>query len=120
MQTNSHPLNCCNTRIPVGRQDSIDGEIHDMMINRAKLSLSKADTSDSATDSENEMTIIRPKRSHKMRHTSDRSYGESLFLHFVIYPPLTAHYLYSIYISSGCIQYFEVKFERYFIKAYHQ
>ena len=62
------------------RQDNIDGEIHSLMLNRAKLSRSKADSSDSATDSDNEMTIIRPKTTHKKRHASDRSYGIKLIL----------------------------------------
>ncbi len=52
--------------------DDLDGDVHFMM-SRVRQ---KSDSTETDTDSETDMTVIKPKPLKKLRHGSDRSFGE--------------------------------------------
>ena len=52
--------------------DDLDGDVHYLL---AKSKMNKSESSETETDSETDMHVIRPKPNRKLRHGSDRSYG---------------------------------------------
>ena len=71
MRAESHPLSCSTGDLGVDKGDVLDGDVHYLMSRVRELSVGSSDTEDSDTD----MTVIRAK-SRKIRHSSDKSYGE--------------------------------------------
>lgn len=73
MQAQSHPISCTQNDLKLDKEDDIDGEIHLLM---SKVTRTKSDSSETETDEENEMTVIRPNPViTRLRHSSYGSYG---------------------------------------------
>ena len=68
----SHPISCGDGDFQLDKQNELDGEVHYLM-SRVR---NDGDSSETETDSETEMTVIKPKLSHKMRLGSNQSYGK--------------------------------------------
>ena len=70
---------CGDGDFQLDRQDELDGEVHFLM-SRVR---NEGDSSETETDSETEMTVIKPKLTRRMRLGSNQSYGNTLFLSFM-------------------------------------
>lgn len=68
----SKPIACGDSEGLLDKQDELDGSVHYMM-SRVR---NDGDSSETETDSETEMTVIKPKLNRKMRLGSNQSYGE--------------------------------------------
>ena len=68
----SHSLSCMEIDYNMAHDDEVDGDIHQLMTRAS----AKSDSSETETDSETEMTVIKPKLIHKPRHGSHSSYGK--------------------------------------------
>ena len=60
------------TENAVDKEDDMDGDVHYLM----SWSRQHSDSSQTDSDSDTEMTIIKPKLNRKTRHMTDKSYGE--------------------------------------------
>ena len=69
----SHPIACSTVNLKLDKHDAIEGQIHEFW-NRRRVK-SEADSSETETDSETEMTVIKPKTNKMVRLGSHSSYG---------------------------------------------
>ena len=74
MDAYSHPISCGDGDFQLDKQNELDGEVHYLM-SRVR---NEGDSSETETDSETEMTVIKPKLNRKMRLGSNQSYGKVL------------------------------------------
>ena len=76
VQGTSHSLSSMEIDYNLDNDDEVDSDVHQLMM-RANV---RSDSSETETDSETEMMIIKPKLIHKPRHGSHSSYGKLMRL----------------------------------------
>ena len=78
VRARGHPISATEVDLKSAAEDEIDHEVHYWM---ARAARAKSSSSETDTDSETDMMVIKPKplgapMRTKVRHGSDRSYGE--------------------------------------------
>ncbi len=74
MRAGSHPVAFVDGEGKFVPHDEIDGDMHVMMAHTQKR---LSDSTETDSDTDTEMTVIRPKLHRKTRLGSNQSYGES-------------------------------------------
>jgi hypothetical protein len=73
----SHPISCTTVDLKLERRDEIDGPVRESGVKHGRRAKSDADSSETETDSETEMTIIKPKTNRRPGSHGSYSNGES-------------------------------------------
>jgi len=71
----SRPITCTTVDLKFERQDEVDGPVHNSWTKNGRRPRTDADSSESETDSETEMTVIKPKTNR--RSGSLNSFGKN-------------------------------------------